>query len=145
MFFTKKFFKKSEGERIVQSIMAAEARTSGEIRVHIQKKIKGELMEEAIKVFKHLKMDETELRNSVLIFIVPSKKSFCIIGDEGIDNIVPENFWEDIKEDLRMHFQSNKITEGLCKNIERIGEKLKSHFPIEEDDKNELPDTISYA
>lgn len=145
MFFTTKFFKKSEGESIVQSIRSAEARTSGEIRVHIQKKIKGELLEEAVSVFKYLKMDDTELRNGVLIFIVPSKKRFCIIGDEGINEIVPENFWEEIKNDLRLHFQSNKIAEGLCKNIERIGEKLKSHFPIEEDDQNELPDTISYA
>lgn len=145
MFFTRKFLKKSEGESIIESIKAAEAKTSGEIRVHFQKKIKGDFMEEAVKMFKNLEMDLTEQRNGVLIFIVPSKKQFCILGDDGINKKVPDNFWEEIKDDLQLHFQSNKMAEGLCKNIERIGEKLKSHFPIEEDDQNELPDTISYA
>jgi len=145
MFFTKQFLNKEDGNKIINSIKLAEQNTSGEIRVHFQRKFKGDILEVAVATFKKLKMDETELNNGVLLFIVPRRKEFCILGDKGINKIVPENFWEDIKDDLSDHFKANKMAEGICRNIEKIGEKLKSHFPIQEDDVNELPDTISYG
>ena len=145
MFFRKRFLRKSDGDLIINSIKNAENMTSGEIRVHVQKRLKGALMEETAKTFHLLKMDQTADRNGVLIFIVPSKKLFYILGDKGINEKVPENFWDEIKIDLALHFKANKITEGLCRNIEKIGEKLKEHFPFQHDDENELPDTISFA
>lgn len=145
MFFQKKFLTKEAGDLIIKSIKNAENKTSGEIRVHFQRKLKGEIMEDAVITFHKLKMDETDARNGVLIFIVPGKKKFCILGDSGIDAVVPENFWEAIKDRLSEQFKANKIAEGLCECIDTIGEKLKTHFPIQSDDKNELPDTISYG
>ena len=145
MFFPRRFLKKEDGNKIIQSIRNAEELTSGEIRVHFQRKLKGDLFDQAYHTFKELKMENTEARNGVLIFIVPSKRTFAILGDSGIDAVVPENFWEEIKDDLSYHFKQKKMTDGLCRNIEKIGEKLKTHFPIQEDDKNELPDEISIS
>lgn len=145
MFFPRKFLKKTDGDQVIESIKSAEAQTSGEIRVHFHKKLKADLMDEAVRVFHKLKMDETDARNGVLLFIVPSKKQFCILGDEGINAIVPDNFWNEIKDSLQVHFKSGNMAEGICENILRIGEKLKTHFPIQTDDKNELPDTISFG
>jgi uncharacterized membrane protein len=143
--YQQQFISKEEGERIIQSIKYAENMTSGEIRVHFHRKIKGDIMEEAIHFFRKLKMDETEAKNGVLIFIAPENRKFSIIGDSGIDAVVPENFWEDIKNKLSQRFQANEMAEGLVECIETIGEKLKTHFPIQSDDKNELPDTISFG
>lgn len=145
MFFTSTFLRKREGDHIIESIRKAESNTSGEIRVHFQKRFKGDLWGEAASTFRYLKMDQTAQRNGVLIYIVPKKKIFCIMGDTGINAVVPENFWEEIKDDLSLHFKNDNMAEGLCANIERIGVKLKEHFPIQSDDKNELPDTISYG
>jgi len=145
MFKSNRFLSREQEEEIIKSIRSAEEKTSGEIRVHIQKKLKGPLMDHAAKVFRELKMDQTDARNGVLIFIVPSSRQFCLLGDSGIDRVVPENFWEDIKDDLSLHFRENRMAEGLIVNIRRIGEKLKAHFPIKTDDKNELPDTISFS
>ena len=145
MFGPSKFLSRSDEEQIIRSIREAEKATSGEIRVHLQKKLKGNLMDEAARVFHELEMDQTEARNGVLIFIVPSIKQFCILGDTGIDAVVPENFWDEIKDNLSMHFRENRMAQGLTENIERLGQKLKTHFPIQPSDENELPDTISYA
>lgn len=138
-----KFFTKEEKERIVQAIKEAEKETSGEIRLHIESKCKGDPLQRAMKVFAKLKMHKTALRNGVIIYLAIDDRKFAIYGDKGINEKVPENFWEDVKEVMRQHFKENKHVEGLVKGIAMIGEKLKEFFPYQADDINELPDDIS--
>ena len=145
MFFPKRFLKHEEGNRIIESIRNAENQTSGEIRVHFQRRLRGKIEDEALKTFHDLKMHETEARNGVLLFIAPRLKQFFILGDTGIDAVVPDNFWEDIKDNLGRQFKAGQMADGICECIESVGEKLKTHFPIQSDDENELPDTISYG
>ncbi len=144
-FFPRKFLKKPEGDMILNCIKNAEKQTSGEIRVHFQKKIKKPVINAAVDTFFELKMDQTKDRNGVLFFIVPRKKQFAIIGDEGINNVVPDDFWEEVKSVLESHFEDRSWAQGICKGIELTGEKLKKYFPYEEDDINELSDEISYS
>ena len=144
-FFTKKFFAKGEGDTIITCIKEAEKMTSGEIRVHFQKKINGDVKDAAVETFFKLKMDETKDRNGVLIFIVPRKKVFAIIGDEGIDSVVSDDFWDEERRVLEKYFQNKNWAEGLCAAITIAGEKLKKYFPIQENDINELPDEITYS
>lgn len=145
MFFPRKFLTKKDGDLIIKSIKNAELKTSGEIRVHFQRRLKGDLMDEATRIFYKLKMNETVARNGVLIFIAPAKKKFYILGDSGIDAAVPDDFWEEMKNRLSEQLQANNIADGICECVDTIGEKLKTHFPIQSDDKNELPDTISFG
>jgi len=145
VFFPRKFLKKDEGDLIINCIKKAENKTSGEIRVHFQKKIKGDVRDAAVDTFNKLKMEETKDRNGVLFFIVPRNKVFAVIGDKGIDSVVPNDFWDEVKEILEEYFKEQKWAEGLCKAIARAGEKLKKYFPFQEDDTNELPDEISYS
>ncbi len=145
VFFPRKFLTKQEGDSIINCIKEAEKMTSGEIRVHFQKKIKGDVKDAAVDAFLRLKMYETADRNGVLFFIVPKKKLFAVIGDKGIDEVVPDDFWTEVIELLETYFKDKKWKEGLCKAIAKTGKKLKKYFPIQEDDKNELPDEISYS
>ncbi len=138
-----KFFTEEEKERIVQAIKDAEKETSGEIRLHIESKCKGDPLQRAMKVFAKLKMHKTALRNGVIIYLAIDDRKFAIYGDKGINEKVPENFWEDVKEVMGQHFKENKHVEGLVKGIAMIGEKLKEFFPYQADDINELPDDIS--
>jgi len=140
-----KFFNEEEAARIVEAIKEAELNTSGEIRVHLQKRCWGNILKGAGSAFHRLKMDETELRNGVLIYIVPSKHQFAIIGDKGINEKVPDDFWEEVKELMQAYFRKNRFAEGVCEGVRLSGEKLKEHFPWQDDDENELPDEISYG
>ena len=140
-----KFFKPSEEAAIIAAIRAAERNTTGEIRVHLEDELKGNALEEAVRTFRRLKMHATERHNGVIIFLAPNQKKFAIYGDEGINNVVPEGFWDDVRDLLGKHFRTGAFTDGVVAAIHRIGENLKVYFPGIHDDINELPDDISYA
>ena len=138
-----KFFSKEQKERIIQQIKEAEKETSGEIRVHLESRCKDDVLNRAVTIFQKLKMHETQLRNGTLIYLAIKDKKFAIYGDKGINEAVPDNFWQDVKEKMRQLFVKEKFTEGIITGIEQVGQKLKIFFPYQQDDVNELPDDIS--
>ena len=140
-----KFLSKEEESQIVQAIKAAEHRTSGEIRIHIESVCKGEVLDRAAWLFKSLKMHKTALRNGVLIYLSTTDRKFAIIGDAGINAVVPEGFWNDVKDLMIANLSKGDPSQGFVLGIARVGEKLKEFFPYQEDDVNELPDEISYG
>ncbi|MBD3223870.1 MAG: TPM domain-containing protein [Caldithrix sp.] len=139
----KNFFNKQEKEKIVQAIKDAEKETSGEIRVHLESRCKTEPLDRAVKIFQKLKMHRTELRNGTIIYLAVNDRKFAIFGDQGINEKVPENFWDDIRENMQRHFKQGAFVAGLTQGIEAIGRKLKTYFPYQSDDVNELSDEIS--
>lgn len=140
-----KFFTKEDEERIIEAIRAAERNTSGEIRVHLEKKLEADVLQEAQQTFAKLGMHKTEARNGVLIFLAPEHRKFAILGDEGINKIVGDNFWQEERDLLQQHFRQGAYADGICLAIAQVGEKLKAHFPYQQDDTNELSDEISYS
>lgn len=140
-----KFLTKEEELQVIQAIQSAESRTGGEIRVHIESKCKGNVLDRSADLFKSLKMHETALRNGVLIYLSTEDRKFAIIGDAGINAVVPTGFWEDVKELMISNFSKGNLVEGFVLGIGMVGEKLKEFFPYLEEDVNELPDEISYG
>ncbi len=141
----KRFFSENQQEIIVNAIKEAEINTSGEIRVHIENRCKKNVMDRAVEVFATLKMHKTELRNGVLFYLAVEDKKFAIIGDAGINAVVPENFWDAIKTEAIESFKKGEFTEGLAAGIKAAGMQLKANFPYQQDDVNELPDDISFT
>lgn len=137
-------FSESDQERIREAIEAAEKNTSGEIRISAEKNSKEDPLDRAANYFHKIGMDKTALRNGVLIYIATEDKKFAIIGDSGINQVVPADFWETTKEAMLEHFRVGDLVQGLITGIHMAGEKLKEYFPYSDGDKNELPDDISY-
>jgi len=141
----KNFFTEKDEQKIKQAIMNAELDTSGEIRIHIDNTCPGDAKDQAAFIFDKLKMQNTKNRNGVLIYLAVKNRKFAIIGDQGINNIVPENFWNNIKNIMLNHFRNDQFVEGICSAVITTGNQLKKHFPYQKDDVNELPDDISYG
>jgi len=139
------FFSKQEEQQLRQAIMSAELDTSGEIRVHIENKCPGDVMDRAAFIFKKLNLQETKLRNGVLIYLAVKNRKFAIIGDKGINQVVPENFWDNAKLTMLNHFRNGDFTKGLSEAITLAGKQLRKHFPHQKDDVNELSDDISFG
>ena len=135
---------KESRRKIREAIAEAEQSTSGEIRVHFENHCKGEVLDRASEIFARLHMHETALRNGVLFYVAIKDHKFAILGDKGINKVVPDHFWDDIKEHLTTRFQQQEFTAGICEGIRMAGEQLQAHFPSRRDDINELPDDISY-
>ena len=140
------FFKEEEQQRIIEAIRQAEKQTSGEVKVHIEKKCPtADVMERAKEVFGLLNMHLTEERNGVLFYLAYEDRKFAVLGDKGIYEKVSLDFWDSTKDLLRAHFSKNQFSEGLSKGIAEAGLQLKKHFPYQSDDINELPDDISFG
>lgn len=139
----KDFLSKKDEEEIIAAINEAEKSTSGEIRVHIEAHTDEDHFEHALKVFQQLEMHKTKQRNGVLIYIAVNDHQFVILGDEGINARVPNDFWESTKDVMQSHFRNRAFKEGIIAGILETGEELKSHFPYQEDDQDELSNEIS--
>ena len=139
----KDFLAQLDQPRIVAAIGTAEKLTSGEIRVHIQPKARGEIRSVAERTFERLGMTKTELRNGVLLFIACEEQRFVILGDKGIDDKVPAGFWDEIAAKLTIAFQHRECTEGIVHAIHSAGEELRHYFPRAHDDVNELTNDIN--
>ncbi len=135
-------FSDEEQEQIKQAIVSAEKATSGEVRVCIEKHCKTEPMKRAIESFEKLDMHTTKLRNGVLIYLAVEDRKFAIIGDTGINKLVPDGFWETTKDAMLDRFKHNDMVGGLCLGIEEAGKQLKKYFPYLYNDENELPDDV---
>ncbi|MBC7913878.1 MAG: TPM domain-containing protein [Pyrinomonadaceae bacterium] len=137
-------FSDTESELIRKAIENAESNTSGEIRISAEKHCKIDPLDRASNYFKKIGMDKTALRNGVLIYIATEDHKFAIIGDAGINQVVPDDFWDTTKEAMLTEFKLGNVANGLITGINMAGEKLKEFFPLLDGDKNELSDDISY-
>jgi len=137
------FLSEKEEKRIIEVIKIAEKNTSGEIRVHLESNKQKPSMQRAWEVFKHIGMQNTKEDNGVLFYVDIIHNVFTVIGDKGIDKVVPSDFWVSIKDQVINHFKNEEFADGLIAGITEVGYKLKAYFPYQSDDINELPDEIS--
>jgi uncharacterized membrane protein len=137
------FLTAEEEQDIIEAIRLAELNTSGEIRVHLEKTSNGDATSRALELFYTLKMDNTKLQNAVLIYVAVVDKTFVIYGDEGINKVVKNDFWDCTKDLIQSHFKKGEFKQGLIEGILRSGEQLKHYFPYKDDDANELTNEIS--
>ncbi|MFW5832053.1 MAG: TPM domain-containing protein [Prolixibacteraceae bacterium] len=141
----KSYFTEEQKLQIKNAIRVAETNTSGEIRVHVEKHCKEDVLDRAAYIFEKLEMHKTELRNGVLFYLAIEDQKFAILGDAGINQKVSDNFWDEIKEEVISNFKEGLFAKGLSEGIVKAGEQLKVHFPYQEDDINELSDDISFG
>ena len=140
---TRDFLSRLEHERIVSAIREAESKTSGEIRVYIQRgKFETDPVMVGQKKFQRLGMYKTRERNAVLIFVAPRAHKFAIVGDQAIHEKCGEQFWQHIVDEMRAHFQNEKFSQALTEAINEVGKVLATHFPRTSENANELPDEI---
>jgi uncharacterized membrane protein len=140
---TKEFLGKLEHDQIVQVIRDAESKTSGQIRVFIQRgKLDVDPLVAAQKKFHRLGMHKTPERNAVLIFVAPRAHKFAVVGDKAIHEKCGEAFWQRLVEGMREHFRDEKFSHALVEAIAEAGKVMAVHFPRRSTLSGELPNEI---
>ena len=140
---TKEFLSKLDHDRIIEAIRGAESKTSGEIRVYVQRgKFETDPVLLAQKKFQRLGMYKTRERNAVLIFVAPRAHKFAVVGDQAIHEKCGEQFWQHVVDGMRVHFQNEKFSHALTEAVNEVGKVLATHFPRTSANANELPDEI---
>jgi uncharacterized membrane protein len=141
----RRLLKTVDAVRVKEAIVRAEHRTSGEIRVAVSSLFWGDVYKAAERAFDRMDMHRTRDRNGVLIFVVPARRRFVVLGDSGIHAKVGQSFWANVVQAMSGLFKSGDFTAGLVHGIETIGEELRNHFPYEgTTDTNELPDDVDF-
>jgi uncharacterized membrane protein len=130
---------------VAEAISRAEKATSGEIRVHIEDHIEEDVLDHAAYIFEELGMHNTRERNGILIYVCVADRLVAVLGDKGINEKVPEGFWDGTVEVLKSHFAAGKQAEGLCEAVHMVGERLSTFFPSRTDDRNELSNEVTYG
>lgn len=128
---------------VLEAIARFETRTAGEIRVHLEAHVEGDLLAAARHAFEELGMTATRDRNGVLFFVATQDRRFAVLGDRGIDERVAKGFWDNVVAEVAARFRAGELGAGLVQGITLAGEALATHFPPRDDDRNELPDAIS--
>ncbi|MFN4122799.1 MAG: TPM domain-containing protein [Flavobacteriales bacterium] len=131
--------------KVENAILEAEKMTSCEIRVHIQSHCQKDVMDLAAEVFAELNMHKTAQRNGILIFIAIEDHQLAIIGDVGINAVVPENFWEDEKDLLISYFKREAYGDGLEAAILQAAKQVMEYFPAKPEEGDQLSNDISYG
>lgn len=139
----KTFFSALDHDRIVAAIAAAEARTSGQIRVHVTHQKPKNLEERAQRRFELLGMTATPERNGVLLYIAPNIHRFRILGDVGVHEKCGDEFWKETAAEIESHFRHGEFTEGIVHGVTKAGELLATHFPRKGAGENVLPDEVT--
>jgi len=118
-------------DRVVAAIGAAEARTSGRIRVLLARHRAPRPVAAARKHFRKLSIAQLPQHNGVLIFVAPRSRTFAVIGDKGVHEQCGEAFWTELAAAMTGYFKKGDFTAGLVHGIERAGAALAAHFPPE--------------
>lgn len=147
LFSRKPLLSSDSSERVVACIREVEKRTSGEIRVCIESHCKYvDAVERAMELFAQLGMDQTTLRNGVLLYLALKDHQFAIYGDQGIHQVGGDELWQHAAATLRQYLSGGDVEKALCSAIEEIGEALVQHFPPDPfSSRNELPDEIIFG
>jgi uncharacterized membrane protein len=142
---TKAFLDALDHERIVAAIREAEARSRGEVRVHVSHQPVTDAEAAAARRFEALAMTRTAERNGVLLFVAPESRVFAIVGDTGIHAHCGPGFWKDVAAAVEADFRGGRYTDGIVKGVARVGDALARHFPRQQGvaDGNELPDEVT--
>lgn len=140
---THHFLRRLDHNRIVQAIKKAEGKSSGQIRVFIQRgKFEDDAVRRAERKFFQLGMQKTTSRNAVLIFVAPRAQKYAVVGDVGVDEKCGQEFWKKLVNDMGAHFKSQDFNRAIILAISEVGKLLAAHFPRTGDTINELPDEI---
>jgi uncharacterized membrane protein len=141
------YISKGDNDRIVAAVRQAEQRTSGEVRVFFETRCRYvNPVDRAAEIFFGLKMDMTEQRNGVLVYVAFRDHQFAIFADEGIYKEMGANYWNAEANKMLQAFSTQNEVDGIVTVINDIGEALHQHFPYDKEvDKNELPDDIVFG
>jgi uncharacterized membrane protein len=135
-------------EAIAAAVAAAERETSGEIRVHLERRLprrSTDTLARAAEVFTTLGMQRTAERNGVLIYLAVDDHRLAIIGDAGVHAHVGDAYWQRVRDAMVERLRRGEARDAVLHAVTEAGLVLRRLFPRRPDDQNELSDRVSLS
>jgi uncharacterized membrane protein len=143
--WTRALFTADDLDAIAAAVAAAERGTSGEIRVHLERRLPrgATALARATQLFARLKMNATAERNGVLIYVAVQDRKLAIVGDAGVHAHVGHEYWQRIRDVMVERLRVGAAREAVIHAVIDVGLVLRKFFPRRPDDRNELSDEVS--
>ncbi len=147
--WAQRLFSEQDFAAITEAVVRAEAATSAEIRVHLERRVhrlpgrRPDALRRARTVFVHLGMHLTAQRHGVLIYLAVEDRKLAIVGDEGIHQYVGDGYWEGLRDAMIATLREGRPLVAVLTGIAEVGRVLAEHFPRRPGDENELSDQVS--
>lgn len=122
--------KSIDGDRLRRAIIDAEQGTSGRIAVHVTDHAVTDPLGHARRAFAKAGLHEHADRNAVLFLISPKGRTFAVYGGEVLHDALGDTFWNELVAQMRPYFVQGEVTDGLIHGIRRVGDELRSRFPL---------------
>lgn len=135
-------------EAIAEAIRHAESRTSGEIRVHLERRLPWRTRDPLARargLFHRLGMHRTRDRHGVLIYVALGSRKLAVVGDAGIHERAGDDHWERVRDLMVERLREGSARDALVGAVDEVGRELARHFPRSPDDRNELSDDVTVS
>ncbi len=148
--WTHALFSDADLEAIAAAVAAAEGETSGEIRVHLERRLPGsgpggDALARATEIFTRLGMHTTDEHNGVLIYLAVDDHKLAIAGDAGVHARVGDEYWQRIRDAMVERLRRGEARDAVVHAVSEVGQVLRRFFPRRPDDRNELSDRVSLS
>jgi uncharacterized membrane protein len=150
--WTRALFSDADLEAIAAAVAAAERETSGEIRVHLERRLpraRGapatDALARATDVFTRLGMHATAERNGVLVYLAVEDRKLAIAGDAGVHARVGEEYWQRVRDAMVDRLRRGQPRDAVLHAVAEVGEVLRRFFPRRPDDRDELSNRVSLS
>jgi uncharacterized membrane protein len=132
-------------DAIAAAVTEAERQTSGEIRVHLERRVPppGDALARAAEIFTRLGMEATAERNGVLVYLAVDDHRLAVVGDAGVHAHVGDEYWTRVRDAMVERLRQGRAREAVLHAIGEVGLVLARFFPRRPDDRNELSDRVS--
>jgi uncharacterized membrane protein len=147
--WTRALFSDADLEAIATAVALAERETSGEIRVHLERRLprrRGEApdaLARATEVFTRLGMHATAERNGVLVYLAVEDRKLAIAGDAGVHARVGDEYWRRVRDAMVERLRRGEPRDAVLHAVAEVGEVLRRFFPRRPDDRDELSNRVS--
>jgi putative membrane protein len=112
------------------------------VRFLSRRRLEETVKERALRVFYERGLYRTRDATGILIFISLLERIVWIMGDRGINEKIPAQFWNERAQDLTRGIKVMEHGRAVQDTIRRCGDELAKFFPRRPDDVNELPDEV---
>ena len=146
--WTHRLLSDADLEAIAAAVAVAERETSGEIRVHLERRLprgSTDTLARAAEVFTTLGMQRTAERNGVLIYLAVDDHRLAIIGDAGVHAHVGDAYWQRVRDAMVERLRRGEARDAVLHAVTEAGLVLRRLFPRRPDDQNELSDRVSLS
>ncbi|MGB3212176.1 MAG: TPM domain-containing protein [Desulforhopalus sp.] len=107
-----------------------------------RRQVEQEVEKGALSAFYSEQLYDTENANGILLYISVMERKVWILADSSINAKIEQQEWDSTVNDLTTGIQAGHAAEAICEAIHRTGQILRTHFPYQRGDKDELHNLI---